>query len=96
MLHPAHDHTNLVPARGPRRWCEQRWLIDEIIRSNGIEWDQPRLGYTLGPVVGEQSTSDMAVLRTRIRKVADFVPAVSSVAVRHEQLARQAEEKAMA
>ena len=81
-------------ARGPRRWREQRWLVNETIRSNGIEWDQPRLGYTLGPVVGEQSASDIAVLRTRIHKVADFVPAVSSVAARHEHLARRAESEA--
>ncbi len=33
------------------------------------------------------------MLRTRIRKVADFVPAVSSVAVRHEQLAQRAEDE---
>ncbi|MCW2939776.1 MAG: alpha/beta hydrolase, partial [Actinomycetia bacterium] len=37
---------------GPRRWREQRWLVDEAIRTSGIEWDQPRLGYTLGPVGG--------------------------------------------
>jgi dienelactone hydrolase len=85
--------TSAPPSQGPRRWREQRWLVDETIRSNGIEWDQPRLGYTLGPVVGEQSASDIAVLRSRIHKVADFVPAVSSVAARHEQLARQAEDE---
>jgi len=93
MVHTEHHQTNITAAKGPRRWREQRWLIDETIRSNGIEWDQPRLGYTLGPVVGEQSAGDIGVLRSRIRKVADFVPAVSSVATRHEQLARQAEDK---
>ena len=77
---------------GPRRWREQRWLVDDTIRNLSIEWDQPRLGYTLGPVVGEQSAADMAALRARIRKVADFVPAVVSVAERHERLARQAED----
>jgi transposase len=93
MVDTAQNHTNVALALGPRRWREQRWLVDETIRSNGIEWDQPRLGYTLGPVVGEQSASDIAVLRTRIHKVADFVPAVSSVAERHEHLARQAEDE---
>ena len=24
-----------------RRWSEQRWLIDNVIRANGIDWDQP-------------------------------------------------------
>ncbi len=77
---------------GPRRWREQRWLVDDTIRNLSIEWDQPRLGYTLGPVVGEQSAADMLALRMRISKVADFVPAVSAVAERHERLARQAED----
>lgn len=93
MSNAEYNETNITSLRGPRRWREQRWLIDETIRSNGIEWDQPRLGYTLGPVVGEQSAGDIAVLRTRIRKIADFVPAVSSVAARHEQLARRAEDE---
>ena len=25
-----------------RRWTEQRWLLDNVIRSVGIDWDQPR------------------------------------------------------
>jgi hypothetical protein len=25
------------------RWTQQRWLIDNIIRSNGVEFDQGRL-----------------------------------------------------
>jgi alpha-beta hydrolase superfamily lysophospholipase len=86
------EQTQIAVRRGPRRWREQRWLVDDTIRSLSIEWDQPRLAYTLGPVVGEQSATDMLTLRTRIRKVADFVPAVSSVAVRHEQLAQRAED----
>ena len=25
-----------------RRFSEQRWLLDNIIRANGVDWDQPR------------------------------------------------------
>lgn len=77
---------------GPRRWREQRWLVDEAIRTNGIEWDQPRLAYTLGPVGGESAAGDMMLIRTRVKKVADFVPVVSSVAARRESQARAAED----
>lgn len=80
------------PLEGPRRWREQRWVVDEAIRTNGIEWDQPRLGYTLGPVGGEQAPGEAALLRSQIRKVADFVPAVSALAARRERLALQAED----
>lgn len=79
-------------ARGPRRFREQRWLVDETIRTSGIEWDQPRLAYTLGPVGGEGAAGDMLQIRTRVRKIADFVPVVSSVAARRERLAREAEQ----
>src|SRR5919197_4801022 len=89
----ASQQPEIMVSHGPRRWREQRWLVDDTIRNLGIEWDQPRLGYTLGPIVGEQSAADMLTLRTRIRKIADFVPAVSSVALRHEQLARRAEDE---
>jgi alpha-beta hydrolase superfamily lysophospholipase len=87
------EQPRVTATRGPRRWREQRWLVDDTIRNLGIEWDQPRLGYTLGPVMGEQSATDMLTLRTRIRKVADFLPAVSAVAVRKEQLAQWAEDE---
>lgn len=77
---------------GPRRWREQRWLVDETIRTAGIEWDQPRLGYTLGPVAGDQVAGEMAMLRAQIRKIADFVPVVRAAAARHERLAEEAEQ----
>jgi fermentation-respiration switch protein FrsA (DUF1100 family) len=78
--------------RGPRRWREQRWLVDEAIRNNGIEWDQRRLGYTLGPVGGDSAAGDMLLIRTRVKKVADFVPVVGSVAARRERQAREAQD----
>src|SRR2546426_1642548 len=41
--------TAAAPAvhHGPqtRRWTEQRWLLDNIIQANGIDWDQPRSIY---------------------------------------------------
>src|SRR5258705_4409806 len=32
-----------VPAPTMKRFQEQRWVLDNIIRANGIDWDQPRL-----------------------------------------------------
>jgi alpha-beta hydrolase superfamily lysophospholipase len=76
---------------GPRRWREQRWLVDEAIRTRGIEWDQPRLSYTLGTVGSEQMPGEMAGLRAQISKLADVVPAVSAAARRRVRLAQEAE-----
>ena len=42
----------IVDKRGEphvRRFNEQRWLIDNIIRANGIDWDQPRSLYLNAP-----------------------------------------------
>jgi hypothetical protein len=77
---------------GPRRWREQRWLVDETIRTQTIEFDQPRLVYSLAPVADELSGADMAVIRGGVKKVADHVPVVRSVAERRERRAREAED----
>ena len=77
---------------GPRRFREQRWLVDEVIRTQTIEFDQPRLAYHLGPVGDELAPADMAVIRNAVKKLADHVPVVRGVALRREKWARRAEE----
>ncbi len=79
-------------AVGPARWRDQRWLVDEAIRNQGIEFDQPRVGYSLGPVASDTTIGEMVALRTRIKKIADFVPTVSGLARRREAMARAAED----
>jgi hypothetical protein len=77
---------------GPRRFREQRWLVDETIRSSTIEFDQPRLAYHLGPVGDELAPADMAVIRNAVKKLADHVPVVRGVAQRRERFAGLAED----
>jgi hypothetical protein len=77
---------------GPRRFREQRWLIDETIRTQTIEFDQGRLGYHLGPVGDELVPADTAAIRNGVKKLADHVPVVRGVALRREKWARQAED----
>ncbi len=48
MNWPQQAFAPILDHRGPpqvRRFDEQRWLIDNIIRANGIDWDQPRSFY---------------------------------------------------
>src|SRR5271168_2079650 len=73
------------------RWEQQRWLIDNIIRANGIDWDQPRSMYLSGPC-GVEAGADFAVIRQRVVKMADIGPAFEAVARRREAKARAAEE----
>ncbi len=85
---PRPDH-----AGEPRvqRWEQQRWLIDNIIRANGIDWDQPRSLYISGPC-GVEANADFAVIRARVQKMADIGPAFEATARRREAKARAAEE----
>lgn len=53
-----------------RRWVEQRWVLDNVIRSVGMDWDQPRSAYVAAPC-GAEASSDMAAIRQRIQKYAD-------------------------
>src|SRR5215475_7534774 len=53
-----------------RRWTEQRWALDNVIRANGMDWDQPRSVYLSAPC-GPEAGADFAAIRGRIQKFAD-------------------------
>ena len=54
-----------------RRWGEQRWVLDSIIQAVGMEWDQPRLGYTMYPA-GPDAIADFRTVGLRVKKFADM------------------------
>jgi dienelactone hydrolase len=80
------------PSHHPRsrRWIEQRWLVDNVIRANGIDWDQPRSAYLSAPC-GVEATADFAAIRLRVQKFADASPAFEATAKRREAKAQAAE-----
>src|SRR3989454_4701269 len=83
-----------APASGgptTRRSTEQRWLIDNTIRSVGMDWDQPRSIYLSAPC-GPEANADFAAIRQRITKLADASPAFEAVARRREAEAQAAEQ----
>src|SRR4051794_40361244 len=72
-----------------RRFTEQRWLLDNIIRTVGVDWDQQRtISYNAS--CGAEANADIAAIRTRVQKFADISPAFETVA-RREAKAREAE-----
>src|SRR3974377_1922826 len=78
--------TPVVDKRGEprvRRFEEQRWLLDNVIRANGIDWDQPRSLYLNGPC-GSEANADFAGIRERVKKMADIGPAFEAAARRRE------------
>ena len=54
-----------------KRWGEQRWALDSIIQAVGMEWDQPRLGYTMYPA-GPDAIGDFRTVGLRVKKFADM------------------------
>lgn len=79
------------PSEPPRarRFVEQRWLLDNVIRANGIDWDQPRTVYLNAPL-GLEASSDFVAIRARVQKFADCSPAFQAAAKRRETRAKEA------
>jgi len=53
-----------------RRFEEQRWILDNLIQSVGVEWDQPRVNYMSAPG-GLEALGDFRAAAARIAKYAD-------------------------
>ena len=66
-----------------KRWNDQRWVIDSVIQAIGMEWDQPRLGYTLYPC-GPDGIADFRTVGLRVRKFADMHREFAAAARRRE------------
>jgi cephalosporin-C deacetylase-like acetyl esterase len=76
--------------RKMKRWREQRWLLDQIIQTRGLDWDQGRTGKILrncGPGVH----GDIQEISRRVQKFVDIPREFARGAVRREELARAAE-----
>jgi dienelactone hydrolase len=73
--------------RKMRRWREQRWILDQVIQTRGIDWDQGRTGKILrncGPGV----QNDLQEVCRRIQKFVDIPREFSLAAARREEQAR--------
>src|SRR5262249_20686887 len=71
------------PDQRVKRWSDQRWLIDTVIQSVGMEWDQNRLGYTMYPA-GPDAIADFRTVGMRVRKFADMHREFAAAARRRE------------
>jgi fermentation-respiration switch protein FrsA (DUF1100 family) len=87
---PPVPEMNAVTQRKMKRWQEQRWLLDATVQTLGLEWDQARIAYTLGPC-GPDATGDFNTIRSRVHKYNDIAREYTRAAVRREKMARQFE-----
>ena len=76
--------------RKMKRWREQRWLLDQIIQTRGLDWDQGRTGKILRNC-GAGVEADLREISRRVQKFTDIPRESSRAAARREELAREAE-----
>ena len=69
--------------RRMKRWMEQRWLLDAVIRTVGLEWDQARLAYMAAPG-GPEAAGEFRAVGQRVKKAADIDREFSASARRRE------------
>ncbi|HYY24364.1 MAG TPA: prolyl oligopeptidase family serine peptidase [Candidatus Udaeobacter sp.] len=74
-----------------RRWREQRWLLDQVIQTRGLDWDQGRTAKILRNC-GPSAQSDIQEISRRVQKFVDIPREFSRAAARREALARESEE----
>ena len=77
--------------RTPRRWAEQKWIVDSVIRLLGPEWDQGRVAYTSAPA-GTDMALEANSIRANVKKFADITREFKKVARAREERARLAAE----
>jgi dienelactone hydrolase len=80
----------LETERKVRRWREQRWLLDQVIQTRGIDWDQGRSGKILRNC-GPEVENDLKEVCARIQKFVDIPREFSRAAARREEQGQQAE-----
>jgi dienelactone hydrolase len=87
------DHWSRRSPKGApviRRFNEQEWLLDQVIATRGIDWDQ---GRTSGLVraCGEDAKGDMDALKKQVKRLADIAPGFARLAQQRETRAQEAE-----
>jgi dienelactone hydrolase len=69
-----------------RRFVEQRWLLDNVIRQVGVDWDQGRSRY-MAQACPIDAEGDFARVRERVKKFADIDREFAAAARKREALA---------
>lgn len=75
-----------------KRWREQRWLLDSVIKTVGPEWDQGRLGGK-GSRGGASGLASFRRAGARMKKFDDIGPEFGREGRRREEMARRFEDQ---
>lgn len=73
-----------------KRFKEQRWIIDNIVKTVGLEWDQGRIGYSMTPC-GIGAMPDFQRVQARCRKFNDIAREFGAAALHRQRRAEEYE-----
>jgi dienelactone hydrolase len=74
-----------------KRFNEQRWVLDNVIQANGVDWDQSHTGVVIGSG-GPSTIPEMNELKKRVVRLVDIAPAFEALATAREAKAKDAEQ----
>jgi dienelactone hydrolase len=89
--HRDWSHRNPKGEPAVKRFNEQRWVLDNVIQANGVDWDQSHTGVVIGSG-GPSTIPEMAELKKRVRRLCDIAPAFEALAKTREAKAKEAEQ----
>ena len=72
-----------------KRFIAQKWLLDNVIASTGLDWDQLRMATTVAPS-GFEGMGDWSMVAKAVRRYDEITPAFMQGAARREARAKEA------
>lgn len=75
-----------------RRWKEQRWILDNLIRTVGVDWDQGRTSRMV-TFCSPKILPDVQLIRQRVRRFSDIAREFSKAGKRRLEMAEKAEQE---
>ncbi len=88
--HRDWSHRNPRGAPVVKRFDEQRWVLDNVIQANGVDWDQSHTGVAIRSC-GPSVVPEMEQLRKQVRRLVDICPSFEAFARKREAMAEDAE-----
>jgi X-Pro dipeptidyl-peptidase (S15 family) len=87
------DWSHRAPKGPPvmKRFDEQRWILDNIIQANGIDWDQGHTSVVIR-AGGPSTAPEMDEVKKRVKRLVDICPAFEDLAKKREKVAKEAEQ----
>ncbi|HEY6604653.1 MAG TPA: alpha/beta hydrolase, partial [Xanthobacteraceae bacterium] len=81
-----------MKVHGARRFREQKWLLDSVVSTIGLDWDLLRMATVTAPI-GFEGMGDWAVVASKAKRFDDISPSFEEVAAGREARAHEAEQQ---